>query len=276
MGKRDHRALELVYTSLCPPERWDRVGVLRSGMFRKAAGDALKCHDVRDRIRRERLLSGIAFLMKRGVLTADWRVENDKANNGTYVIQQLMVPRLMGLFPYGTADDYSALAQLSESPYNMELVWSQLSLETLVKEGSRVSKGRQWMERAYRIRTLVGKLGFCDFMMPSPGESAMLSGPDQAISQYVVSSLVDELIYIQSIELMSRAQTVWLREASRGSTTLDKQESNPRRFGVKVEQSSLDASLEKLNSHTDSASPDLWNLIPIPETNPFVSLWKRG
>jgi len=213
-ASREHQSIKLFYGSLSRKQRWSPLHILSQPGLSHTMHRYHAFIDAEDRRRREKLLSCISFLQRKGLVDRQLRPQQEHVCHGINILKELAGPILLSLVPGGSVGEYSAFLQMAICAYNMETLWDLAQLECLIP--TRLDRKLGFQEKGNRVQTIVGSvrdvsldaIGSC----PSDTECAIT----HAIATFVVRCIVLELVYIRSIEYVIKALNAWAREQTAG------------------------------------------------------------
>ena len=167
--------------------------------------------DVEDRRRREKLLSCIHFLMRKGLVDPELKPQSEHLCHGGNLMKELAAPALLVILPGASVQEYSAFLQMAICAYNMETFWDLAQIHRLLPTKDKDRK-LSFQEKGNRVQTLIGSIRHHSMNEIGSVPLSDDCGVTHTIASFVVRCVVLELIYIRSIEYSTKAASVWVRE----------------------------------------------------------------
>jgi len=250
IGKKDHNCFQMTYDAMCHfPRRWtpmDVWGSLTSGgnatnMFpstrrhlssTKLHEDVNSSYDVLERQRREKILSILFYLKRKGAIKAGLQrlkcvssSHSMKAPGGSgpypyYIpsmpymfITEFVNPAITRLFPAADTGQWNHFSQQSLMVWNIDQMAYLLNLESLVELVSHRGDNPSMSMSVRRNLIIFIIWELCelvaDSITPTWPYPNRFAGPEQILAQYVLESFAAELVLSKVMECVSRVEPVW-------------------------------------------------------------------
>ena len=223
-GKRDHVCLEVFFDAVCcQSRRWNVKDIWKNTFLGKLPLESIfTANDTTDKLRREKLISALFYLKRKGVIFASlpecaaipegmflrrYHTARTYVPRGTFYMHKMTTFAIIHLFPRAEAKHHTAFSQQIASTYNMETLWDMCNFSSLLA----IQQGFTpcFYEKGALIKSILGELSdYIDHVPDEPTVSAH-SGTEHYLADYVARSIMAEAIHLRMLEYVSRVEAVW-------------------------------------------------------------------